>query len=146
MRSRRKHWTSSPCSLAQLFHVFVSLEHMQLSMQLLCVFPGGSGQITDEYQVIHSLHQRIATTGVCQARATVRPGHNFFLFTVLLSKFILHFSRSSSAMSYFILAVLMHKCFGKHLCRSSTLNIAILNFSLCSVKTVIRSASQVLLN
>ena len=38
----------------------------------------------------------------------------------------IHLRSASVSLSYFILALPMHKCFGKHLCMSSTFLIAIL--------------------
>ena len=62
--------------------------------------------------------------------------HFFLVPALLLSLLVPLYLRSLSvSVSYFILAVPMHECLGKHSCMSSTFLIAILN-STCFFPTV----------
>ena len=56
-----------------------------------------------------------------------QTGFDFFMPTLLLSWLEPLFLPSSVTLSYFILDVPGHKCFGKHSCMSSPFPIAILN-------------------
>ena len=76
---------------------------------------------------IQSLFRGVATPGEDRPELLFRPlGLHFFVPALLLSM-LTHLFLSSLSLSYFILALPMHKCLGKHSCMSSSFPIVILN-------------------
>ena len=119
-----------------------------MSMILTFIHSGWITSVGQVRYVIHPLLRGVATPEGLQVRATVRPsGHNFSC-PLCLFPYSLFSSHLLLSLSYFILAVLMRKCLGKHSCISSTFPTAIFN-STCfvrSAKNSIRSESRVLSN
>ena len=121
--------------------MFILCKILLCLLCLLILSPQGTvdGLQVQISQEIHPLFRGVATPGEDRPELQIRPlGLHFFVPALLLSMLTHLFLSSSLSLSYFILAIPMRKCLGKHWCMSSSFPIAILNgtcfFRQCNYK------------